>query len=129
MSIWTTLLDLDDDHTDDCNVVVHHGSSVIQVDRTRSCTCGQPDTPYLYQQSHILPTPEDPKGGMVSVAEIPPWITRDGRDDAPEDGRPWPWLRLSVGQDDAVIGEQQALQLRDALTGWLDRRQYTEESP
>lgn len=126
MSVWGTIWAADgDDHANDCGrwkplgkTAPHNWS--FELDETRPCTCGQPDSPIVYRGSHILPSAEDPRGGSVQLAAIPPHISRDGRDDGPDDGvTPWPFLRLSVGQEDAVLDEAQARQLRDALDGWL----------
>lgn len=79
--------------------------------------------PWLYQGSHILPAEEDLRGGEIGLAHIPSHITRDGRDDGPDDDRPWPWLRVSVDgtPDDAVlINPAQARALADQLTAWAD---------
>lgn len=83
--------------------------------------CGEP---WLYRGSHVLPTETDPRGGTIDLASIPSHITRDGRDDRPEDGAPWPWLRLSVhaADDDptVVINPAQARELARQLTDWAD---------
>lgn len=83
--------------------------------------CGPP---WIYKGSHILPADDDPRGGEISLALIPSHITRDGRDDAPENGRPWPWLRLYVdlpGDDPTIlINPQQARHLAQQLTDWAD---------
>ena len=80
--------------------------------------------PWIYQGSHILPIEEDPRAGAIGLALVPSHITRDGRDDQPEDGRPWPWLRLSIdvpGDDPAaVINPAQARDLAQQLTDWAD---------
>lgn len=81
--------------------------------------CG---APWLYRGSHLLPAVDDPRAdGGISLAEIPSHITRDGRDDRPEDGAPWPWLRVSMDYPDALIGPAQARYLAAELTGWADR--------
>lgn len=92
--------------------------------------------PWIYQGSHILPSMDDPRGGSVGLAEVPSHITRDGRDDQPEDGRPWPWLRLSVVEDgvviDVVINPVQARHLAAQLVAWADstqEQQLTEPRP
>jgi hypothetical protein len=89
-------------------------------------TIGQP---WIYRGSHILPADNHPRGGVVALAVIPSHITRDGRDDQPEDGRRWPWLRLSidvVGDDPTVIlNPAQVRYLRDQLDRWLN----TQEQP
>jgi hypothetical protein len=80
--------------------------------------------PWIYQGSHILPADNDPRGGSVGVAVIPSHITRDGRDDQPEDGRRWPWLRLSIdvpgGDPTVILNPAQARYLRDQLDSWLN---------
>ncbi|MCX4911860.1 hypothetical protein [Streptomyces sp. NBC_00878] len=91
MSVWGTIMDLED------------------------------DPPCAYRGSHILPSEDDPKGGVVQLAEVPSHITRDGRDDQPEDGTPWPWLRLSVNQDDAVLSRSQVRQVYESLGAWLEQ--------
>lgn len=124
MSVWASIITLDDDHTEGCDVWVDGiAPGIMRRDDTRPCTCGTPSAPWQYQKSHIVPSVDDTRGGVVvALAEIPSHITRDARDDQPEDGPPWPWLRLSVGQDDAVINESQAEAIRDALSGWLAHR-------
>lgn len=81
--------------------------------------------PWLYQGSHILPAEDDPRGGEIGLALIPSHITRDGRDDQPADGTPWPWLRLNVdvpGEDPTVLlNPAQARYLADRLNKWADR--------
>lgn len=92
MSIWATIFDLE----------------------------GNP--PYTYQRSHVLPSQDGPRVDSdmaVSLAQVPSHITRDGRDDQPEDGAPWPWLRLSVGVEDQVLDRDQAADLHVALGAWL----------
>ena len=84
-------------------------------------TIGQP---WRYLGSHILPAEEDPRGGTIGLALIPSHITRDGRDEQPDDGAPWPWLRLSLancGDDPAVIlNPAQARHLAQRLIDWAD---------
>lgn len=87
--------------------------------------------PWTYQGSHILPTEEDTRGGSVGLAFIPGHITRDGRDDQPDNSRPWPWLRLSVDtrpEDPAVIlNPTQARHLAEQLTAWADQAEGSEQ--
>ncbi|MDX2550154.1 hypothetical protein [Streptomyces stelliscabiei] len=81
--------------------------------------------PWLYQGSHILPAEDDPRAGSVGLALIPGHITRDGRDDQPDDRQPWPWLRLSldVQPDDpaVVLNPAQARHLAEQLAAWADQ--------
>jgi hypothetical protein len=80
------------------------------------------DEPYEYRGSHILPAEGDPRGGgSVQLAEIASHITRDGRDDQPEDGAPWPWLRLSVDQADVLLSRDQAREMHERLGAWLEQ--------
>ncbi len=76
--------------------------------------------PYVYRGSHLLPAGDDPQDGVVQLAEVPSHITRDGRDDQPEDGVPWPWLRLSVNQADAVLDREQVLEMWESMGAWLE---------
>lgn len=95
MSIWATILDLEDDPA------------------------------YRYDGSHILPSPDSPRdpGAVVQLAEIPSHITRDGRDDQPEDGTPWPWIRLSVGREDVVLDRGQVARVWESMGEWLKETQ------
>lgn len=80
--------------------------------------------PWLYQSSHILPDEDDPRDGVIGLAEIPSHITRDGRDDQPEDGAPWPWLRLHLttpGDPCVLINPAQARHLAEQLATWADQ--------
>ena len=139
MSIYGTFLTLsDDDHEDGCAIYVENppGSSCFEFSG-KPCSCGTPRAPIVYEGSHILPSDDDRRGGEVQLASIPDFITRDGRDDAKGDGLK-DWLRLSVcslnsemqyqgapyvtaGQADVVLSRSLVKELRDALTGWLER--------
>jgi hypothetical protein len=87
------------------------------------------DAPIIYQGSHVLPADSSPRAGSVELALIPSHITRDGRDDRPEDEKPWAWLRLSVGAHASTYGGggdatvlltvRQATRLRDSISEWL----------
>lgn len=120
MSVYGTFWSADEDHPEDCGIWVRHEHHLEMGDGP--CTCGLRNAPFRYQGSHILPAATDDRGGNVSVAEIPGFVTRDGRDDRPDDAAPWPWLRVSVGQEDAVLDEAQVQELWDALGGWLEAR-------
>jgi hypothetical protein len=78
----------------------------------------------MYQGSHVLPSEGDPRGGEIGLAAIPSHITRDGRDDQPFDGAPWPWLRVHIyalGDDPCVvINPAQARELAEQLVAWAD---------
>lgn len=81
--------------------------------------------PWLYQGSHILPNEGDPRAGSIGLALIPGHITRDGRDNQPDDRQPWPWLRLHLtvpGDDPAVLLDPpQARHLAEQLNTWADQ--------
>lgn len=83
------------------------------------CSCGQPDAPLVYQGSHVLPTDDDERGGYVDLALIPSHITRDGRDDRPEDGAPWPWLRFGVNHETVILTRRNVEQIHKTLGWWL----------
>ncbi|WP_045562687.1 hypothetical protein [Streptomyces sp. FxanaA7] len=91
MSVWATIFDLED------------------------------NPPYAYQGSHVLPSAQDARdeGWSVQLAQVPSHITRDGRDDEPEDGAPWPWLRLSMHSEDIVLDRGQVADLHAVLGAWL----------
>lgn len=92
MSIWATIFDLED------------------------------NPPHRYEGSHILPRTNGERVDAdmaVSLAQIPSHITRDGRDDQPEDGAPWPWLRLSLGVEDQVLDRDQVADVHAVLGAWL----------
>lgn len=139
MSIYgSTVMFADDEHADHCGKWVHVGYKqpsglyAIHNDGTyselrddRACTCKA--GPIAYQGSHILPSDDDPRAGDFDLAEIPGFITRDGRDDRDEDS-PWPWLR--VGADDGKRGDGGVVLLLDVhqvrevweyLGSWLER--------
>ncbi|MFJ6239764.1 hypothetical protein ACIQH0_37555 [Streptomyces griseus] len=86
--------------------------------------------PWEYLGSHVLPADNDPRSGSIRLAEIPSHITRDGRDDQPEDGVPWPWARLSIDIGDdhatAVINPDQARHFAAQLNAWADSAQPPE---
>ncbi len=94
--------------------------------------------PLIYQRSHVLPGPADPRGGSLDLAYIPGFITRDGLDvDGEEDPQcenegVWPYLRMSLRpdqtaasvdypEDTVVLDRAQVAALRDELRDWLLR--------
>ncbi|SOD80077.1 hypothetical protein SAMN06272781_6856 [Streptomyces sp. 1222.2] len=81
--------------------------------------------PWQYAGSHILPAEDGPRGGSIGLALIPSHITRDGRDDQPEDGAPWPWLRLHLVVDTndpaVLINPAQARHLAEQQHTWADQ--------
>lgn len=130
MSIYGTMLVLNDDHEHECQKWVEDVDErdSYHLDDSEPCTCGRPRWPLKYQGSHVLPS-DDPseKGGYVEVGMIPDHITRDGRDDAPE-GALKDWLRLGVNESTCVLTRRQVTELRDTLTAWLDREPAERES-
>lgn len=122
MSIYCTTFDVGADHSNKCARVRKIRRNVYQQDDSKPCTCGA--SPLRYQGSHILPSDTDERGGVLMLGAIPPHITRYGRDDAPEDGRWYPWLRVSLfaGENDSVLlTRNQVEKLRDALNEWLNK--------
>lgn len=81
------------------------------------------DPPYGYQGSHVLPSEDDPRDGgwALQLAGVPSHITRDGRDDQPEDGKPWPWMRLSLHDEDAVLHARQVREIWEVMGAWLEQ--------
>lgn len=104
--------------------VIAGGADDYAVDESRLCTCGS--GPITYQHSGVLPADDNPRGGCFSLGAIPPHITRDGRDDRPENENWYPWLRVSIWgtpKDDptVILTRKQVEKLRDALDDWLER--------
>lgn len=91
MSVWGTILDLED------------------------------DAPYAYQGSHILPSEDDPRDGVVQLAEVPSHITRAGRGDQPEEGAPWPWMRMSLNSQDVILHARQVREVYESMGAWLEQ--------
>jgi hypothetical protein len=98
--------------------------------------CGDPPRPIRYQRSHILPSLDDDRAGHFDLALIPGFITRDGRDDGPEDNdQCWPYLRVSLSEVDdtadvtAVLDVDQVAYLRDQLDVWLNRVHRLDAQP
>lgn len=118
MSVYGTIWSADEDHPEDCGIWIRHEYHLEMGDSP--CTCRLRNAPIVYRGSHVLPADGDERGGHVSVASIPGFITRDGRDDQPDGAAPYPWLLMSVGQEGAVLDEGQVRGMRDALSGWLE---------
>lgn len=82
------------------------------------------DPPYAYQRSHILPSEDGLRVDAdlaVQLAQIPSHITRDGRDDQPSDGAPWPWLRVSLNTEDVVLHARQVREVYESMGAWLEQ--------
>jgi hypothetical protein len=80
--------------------------------------------PLKYQGSHVLPNDKDKRAGDFGIAAIPRFITRDGRDNKPEDDMWHPWLRVHIfdgHQGSVILTRKQVERLRDALNNWLER--------
>jgi hypothetical protein len=90
---------------------------------------GARPAPIEYRGSHVLPEDDSPRRGRLLLCEIPGFIERDGRPArCSDDGtQVWPWLRLSVQSDEqepdivVVLDRNQVEEIRDYLTGWLER--------
>lgn len=121
MSIYGTLLSFDDEHPDECGIWVEATDG--SYNDAGTCTCGRPDSPLIYQGSHVLPSDTDPRGGNLEFAEIGGWITRDARDNGPNEDKPWPYLRFSAGPapDSIVLTRDQVVQVYEGLGYWLER--------
>lgn len=122
MSIYGSMSAPDDsDHEDGCAIYVEDppGSGCYEFSG-KPCDCGQPDAPLVYQGSHVLPSDTDKRGGVVDIAFIASHVTRDGRDDRPEDETPWPYLRLGVNEGIVVLTVRNVQQIHASLTEWLD---------
>jgi len=136
MSIYGSTWETDaEDHAEDCarwlecacdDALAHRRGRLGNDGRhwdlagTGTCLCG----PLVYRGSHVLPASIDKRGGSLGFAEIAGWITRDGRDDGPEDeDRPWPYLRITVRAEDADEPQDVILDwpLINTLTDYLVR--------
>ena len=122
MSIYCSIFGFPSEHSPRCKRIRKIRAKVYEQDDSKPCTCGE--CPIQYQGSHVLPSNRDKRDGDFGIAAIPSHITRNGRDDKPENGKWYPWLRvhLSDGHEDAVIlTKKQVEKLRDALIDWLKR--------
>lgn len=141
MSIYGTIFEIEDLRQTRASLEAHGiDFGIIDdaglVEDYESLPPEQLDAPWVYQGSHVLPHPDDRRGGSVELATIPDHIERD---DHPygEDGTPAPFLRLSVAAEPSdtqyegkpyveggyvtvVLSAPQITRLRDCLTSWLD---------
>jgi hypothetical protein len=89
--------------------------------------------PYVYEGSHILPTPDSPRGGCLHCSHIPDHITRgtsgepgyqgEGLKDYMRVGiseQQRPNLNQFPGSGDVLLDREQVLKLRDYLNWWLE---------
>lgn len=120
MSIFASLAAPDgDEHLDSCARWAKTDDASWEISN-RPCDCGQPDAPLVYQGSHVLPDERtDPRSGWVDLALIPSHITRDGRDDKPEDDMPWPYLRFGVNGETVILTRHHVEQIVRRLSWWL----------
>lgn len=80
---------------------------------------GKPDgTVLMYAGSHRFPTPTDDDDWLVDLAVIPAWCV-PGHADAEESSDVGEYVRLSIGNEDAILTEASARKLRDQLDHWL----------
>jgi len=121
VSIYCSIFDFGCDHLPRCKRIRKVRRGVYEQDNSKPCTCGS--APIEYQHSGVLPSDKDKRGGIFGLAAIPDHITRDGRDDRPENGKWYPWLRVSMfeAEDSVILTRKQVEKLRDALDEWLER--------
>lgn len=122
MSVYCSIFDFGCEHDPRCKRMRKIRKNVYECDDSKPCTCGS--SPIRYLGSHILPTNNDRRDGDFGIAAIPSHITRDGRDDKPENGKWYPWLRVHLSnahQDSLVLTRDQVEKLRNALNNWLER--------
>lgn len=129
MSIYGSLWAPDDaEHAEDCAVYTEVEPGVFEFSG-QPCDCGQPDAPLAYQGSHVLPHPNNPRGGTVDIACIPDHITRDDHPYGAE-GQPKPFLRLGVSggiasePNTVVLTREHVARIHRELSDWL--REYPE---
>jgi hypothetical protein len=82
-------------------------------------------SPLVYRESHVIPTAEDLRGGELSLAALPGFLTRTGSDDG-VDGAWWPYLRVSLRspkpeEDTVVLDVDQVDALIAELADWRGR--------
>lgn len=105
-------------------IIGEHDYYRLDPDTACTCRCG----PIAYQGSHVLPADDDPRAGSVDLATIAGFISHlPDRPPLSDDTFPyWPWLRLSIAENDTVddvtvvLDKWQVTQMRDALTWWLN---------
>jgi hypothetical protein len=123
MSVWGTWLTIE--HPDDW-------IAALEAEGIRAGVIGDDSgerelgSPIIYQGSHVVPSDDDARGGSVGVAAINGWVTRDGRDDGPDEDGVWPYLRLSVDERDAeggtvILDRAQVTELAATLNEWIER--------
>ena len=90
--------------------------------------------PIVYQGSHVNPSEDDPRGGVLLVCGIPDHCHPEARGRDDDSGRPVEFLRLFASEDEAtyqgsepgqatlVLDLAQVTELRDTLNWWIDSR-------
>jgi len=89
--------------------------------------------PFVYEGSHVLPTPDSPRGGCLHCSHIPDHITRGTPGEEGYEGEGLKdYMRVGVselqrpninqypGSGDVVLDREQVTKLRDYLTWWLE---------
>lgn len=122
MSIFASLEAPDDeDHEENC------GGWFKEDDLwtfTGPCDCGQPDSPLVYQGSHVMPSEDDKRGGYLDIALIPGHVRvyRDdpGASSEADDLPPEPYLRFGVNEGTVILTRHNVEQIHETLTWWLE---------
>ena len=125
MSHYATTVSLDGEEHDDGCPGGNPGRRTRggrQVNPT--CRCGY-GAPIAYRGSHVLPADDDDRVGYLSLSHIPSWV-RDGGRVIPDDGRVWPWMRLTVADDldegkSVVLDVRQVERIHAAMGEWMAR--------
>ncbi len=129
MSIWASLEAPDDDHPVECAVYVETPPGNHSYEFSENpCDCGQPDAPIIYQDSHVLPSLTDPRGGEVDLALIPPHVrywreNPDGPVSSEPDidtSPPEPFLRFGVNEGTVILDRRAVQKIHETLTWWLN---------
>ncbi|MGH3499760.1 MAG: hypothetical protein ACRDQA_02485 [Nocardioidaceae bacterium] len=122
MSIYSTILSLDGDHTPECTVYRSTIPGILDFVPGAECSCGRPNRPYAYRGSHRYPDTAERAGGF-DVASISSWSVPGHSDDM--DGPPAPWLRLAAAESPysggsvVMLSRAQVAELHDVLSEWL----------
>ena len=112
MSIYYSYWDLGSEHGPKCKRVRKMRGGFTQ-DDNKPCTCGS--CPIEFMGSHILPTENDRRNGILGISAIPDHITNPKADNFP-----WkPYLRVHINDATVVITRVQAAKFIEALTHWF----------
>lgn len=123
MSIYAGFFGVGVEHKNKCAKVTKIAPKIYQEDDSKPCTCGA--APIKYQHSGVLPSDKDERSaGVLDLSAIPGHISRKGRPPLSDDFHPYhPWLRVGIwgaGDDTIVLTRKQAIEMRDALTQWIE---------